>query len=160
MRQYCGKCRVQTDVQAVAIEFNQNECSKVNRTAPAFVGCSPLNISSLTNAQPNPVTTLSTQTSFQNTQISTVSGTGVTEPPAFSGATTTASFAGAPLLTGTCSNPYFAVVTNSAGVGTEFPAIGCGPDRPECCPFPFGSNARLSRCPQDYFTTSAGCCPL
>lgn len=149
-----------TDESVVAIQFNQDECSKVNRTAPAFVGCSPLNLTSVGGGQSSKQTTLSTQTSSGTSVVSTISGSVVEEPPAFSGPSVTASFAGAPLLTGTCSNPFFALVTDAAGAAIEHPAVGCGPNRQSCCPFPYGSNARLSRCPQDYFTTSGGCCPL
>jgi hypothetical protein len=152
----------------VAIQFNQDECYKVNRTAPGFVGCSPLSIS-LSNPPPNSgnpttlstQTTQTTQTTSSNSLVYTISGRVVTEPPTFSGATIAASFGGAPLLTGTCSSPYYALVTSAAGLGqVQFPAVGCGPDHQGCCPFPYGSNARLSRCPQDYFTTSGGCCPV
>ncbi|ETN37739.1 uncharacterized protein HMPREF1541_07362 [Cyphellophora europaea CBS 101466] len=146
--------------QSLAIQFNQDECSKVNKTAPAFVGCSPLNLTSVGGSQASTQTTLSTQTSSGTSLVSTVTGSIVTEPPSFSGATVTASFGGAPLLTGTCSNPYFALVTNAAGTTIQYPAVGCGPHQQSCCPYSFGSNARISRCPQDYFTTSGGCCPI
>jgi len=56
--------------------------------------------------------------------------------------------------------PYFAVVTDSMGMMTEFPEIGCGPQRQHCCPFDSGANAVITQCPQDYFTTARGCCPL
>lgn len=142
----------------VAIRFNQNECSKVGKQAPGFVGCSPLNATALQSGSSGP-TTLATQTSSNSLAV-TLSGTVVTEPPTFSGPTNTATFGGAPLLTGTCSNPYFAIVTDTAGQAYEFPQVGCGPDRSTCCPFGYGSNAKISRCPQDYFTTSGGCCPV
>jgi hypothetical protein len=154
LRQPCA------DHMTVAIQFNQDECSKVNRTAPGFVGCSPLNLTSLAGDQQRTQTTLSTQVSAVTSLISTVAGSVVTKPTAFSGASSTATFAGAPLLTGICSNPFFAVVTQSPGNVVEYPAVGCGPNRQMCCPFPYGSNARISRCPQDYFTTSGGCCPM
>jgi hypothetical protein len=149
-----------TNVSLVAIQFNQEECSKVGKQAPAFVGCSPLNLTALPSGSGSTPTTLQTQTSASNSLVSTITGDVVTEPPSFSGATGTATFGGAPLLTGTCSNPYFAVVTNSAGSSWEYPAVGCGPDRQSCCPYPYGSNSKITRCPQDYFTTSGGCCPL
>ncbi|EXJ82217.1 hypothetical protein A1O3_06030 [Capronia epimyces CBS 606.96] len=43
---------------------------------------------------------------------------------------------------------------------TEFPAIGCSESRADCCPFDQGADAALTRCPQDYFTTANGCCPI
>jgi hypothetical protein len=83
----------------------------------------------------------------------------------------TAVFTGNRLLTGTCTLPYFALVTGDEFV--EFPQIGCAGDREECCPFNFLENALLSVCPQDYSTVtfagvasagsaaanSSGCCP-
>lgn len=83
----------------------------------------------------------------------------------------TAVFTGHPLLTGSCTSPYFALITGDESV--EFPQIGCAGDHEECCPFNFRENALLSVCPQDYSTvtfagaasvgsapaSSSGCCP-
>ncbi|EHY60837.1 hypothetical protein ABEF95_013740 [Exophiala dermatitidis] len=168
--------------QATAIQFNKQECAAVNETAPDFVGCSPAGLSSaLASASAlgvAPVTGSATASSVTGTSSSlsssspsslansgylTVSGDVVPETViSQSGKTPTATFAGRPLMTGSCTVPYFAIVTNNlnAAMVTEFPAIGCSDERADCCPFDPNLNQALTRCPQDYFTTANGCCPI
>lgn len=71
----------------------------------------------------------------------------------------TANFGGSALLTGSCSVPMFAQVTQSAGSVVEFPQIGCALNRGACCPFDPSENAGLTKCPADYSTTAGACCP-
>ncbi|KEF57800.1 uncharacterized protein A1O9_05720 [Exophiala aquamarina CBS 119918] len=72
----------------------------------------------------------------------------------------TADFAGRPLMTGSCNVPYFAVATGAPGMATQYPIIGCSDGRHDCCPFDPSTDAVLTRCPQDHFTTAGGCCPI
>lgn len=75
------------------------------------------------------------------------------------GSPVTAGYGGEPLLTGSCTIPQLASITERTGLLTEYPEIGCSPDRPECCPYPFADNVYLTECPHDYYTTLGGCCP-
>ncbi|OAP55810.1 hypothetical protein AYL99_09962 [Fonsecaea erecta] len=153
----------------LAIQFNKQECAAVNETAPDFVGCSPAGLSSalasmsLTQApaapSPSPASTSSPSV---NPSVTTISGNPESETAApTSGKQITATaFVGAPLMTGSCTVPYFAIITDATGKVTEYPNIGCSEDRPDCCPYEYGLNAVIPRCPQDYFTTANACCPL
>ncbi|KAJ9605609.1 hypothetical protein H2200_010266 [Cladophialophora chaetospira] len=166
---------INPEIMLVAIQFNKEECANVNETAPDFVGCSPGGLSSvlqsmsLTFSQAGSASTASVSTASStassgsvNPSISTLTGDAISETAAISTSkpVTITSFAGAPLMTGSCTVPHFAIVTDAMGKVTEFPEIGCSPDRPDCCPFPDGLNAYITRCPQDYFTTASACCPL
>ncbi|EXJ81875.1 hypothetical protein A1O1_07940 [Capronia coronata CBS 617.96] len=162
------------DEQATAIQFNKQECAAVNETAPDFVGCSPAGLSSAlasASARGIPVmtsspsasstTTTTSSSSSVDTRYFTITGDVVPETMVtMGGRTSTATFAGRPLMTGSCTVPYFAVVAGGNAMVTEFPAIGCSNERVDCCPFNQGVNAGLTRCPQDYFTTANGCCPI
>jgi len=165
---------VTTLTTIVAIEFNQQECSNVNETAPGFVGCSPggLSSSSVTGSaastqSPASAGTESTSSSTSaptvdpNSPVATITGAPVFEPATLNGAKpVTATFDGKPLMTGSCTVPYFAIVTDTLGATTEYPEIGCSQDRQACCPYDSFANAVITKCPQDYFTTAGGCCPL
>lgn len=95
-----------------------------------------------------------------NTLLSTITGRIEPALTTLLGASPSlASFEGRPLLTGSCSQPYFAQVTDPFGEVTRFPAVGCSNKYANCCPFDFRQNAVISRCPQDYFTTNQACCP-
>ncbi|KAH0829613.1 hypothetical protein FOPE_10363 [Fonsecaea pedrosoi] len=165
----CLYTQCNSDEQALAIQFNKQECTAVNETAPDFVGCSPAGLSSalasmsLTPPAAAPSTQpASTSSSSSNPSISTISGEPVSETPEPTAGKpiTAASFVGAPLMTGSCTVPYFAIATDAAGRVTEYPNVGCSPDRPDCCAYEYGLNALITRCPQDYFTTASACCPL
>ena len=156
-----------------AILFNIEQCASVNETAPNFVGCSPLGVtgSAVLSFQPGTLTTFSTKTTSNSMSgmsgtdtggslVSIVTGKTESALTTFSGSVpVTAIFNGAALLTGSCSVPYFAQVTDSMGVITEYPEIGCTHNQEGCCPFDSHENAVLSKCPSDYFTTSGACCP-
>ncbi|ETI26817.1 hypothetical protein G647_10262 [Cladophialophora carrionii CBS 160.54] len=154
--------------QALAIQFNKEECANVNETAPDFVGCSPAGLSSALASMsitfsPTASSSVTSSTSGSvNPSITTLSGDPISETAAnpTGKQITITTYAGAPLMTGSCTVPHFAVVTDPVGRVTAFPEVGCSPDRPDCCPFPDGLNGAISRCPQDYFTTANACCPL
>ena len=147
---YTHDSKFEAEGDTAAIEFNQQECSNVNETAPNFVGCAPSNLaSSIFLGSTTAASTFATST----VTFSTISGSTVTEPASFTGPKVTAAFDGRPLLTGSCSQPYFAMVTRAPGLMTEFPQIGCAPDRQDCCPYSYGANAEITSCPQDHFTT-------
>lgn len=156
---------------SVAIQFNQQECEAVNRTAPDFVGCSPAGLSSaLASASAEQATrppfssqsaTTSISTSSSSSQgVSMITGDIVLETPATQTRKTTAVFAGRPLMTGSCNVPYFAIATGAAGMATQYPLVGCSDGRQDCCPFDPETNAVLTQCPQDHFTTAGACCPM
>lgn len=148
-----------SSLNTAAIEFNQQECSNVNESAPNFVGCAPSNLASSYFLAPTTApTTLATSTT--NSLISAISGIVESELATLNGSKVTASFDGRPLLTGSCNQPYFAAVTKAPGQTTEFPQIGCGPNQGGCCAFPYGANAVITRCPQDHFTIAGACCPV
>ncbi|OQV08932.1 CFEM domain-containing protein [Cladophialophora immunda] len=158
-----------SDEQAVAIQFNKQECAAVNETAPDFVGCSPAGLSSalasMSLTQPSAAPSAppaSTSSSSSNPSLTTISGDLVSETaePTTGKPITATTFVGAPLMTGSCTVPYFGIITDAAGRVTEYPNVGCSEDRPDCCPFEYGLNAVITRCPQDYFTTASACCPL
>ncbi|KIW14163.1 hypothetical protein PV08_06944 [Exophiala spinifera] len=159
-----------TKCETVAIQFNKQECAAVNQTAPDFVGCSPAGLSSaLASMSLTPVPTASSSSasssiatsSSVNPGLSTITGDVVTQTfPLSTGKPITATFGGRPLLTGSCAVPFFAMATGFDDSVTEFPEIGCSGRRPECCPFDQGTNAVVTKCPQDYFTTANACCPL
>jgi hypothetical protein len=96
----------------------------------------------------------------------------------------TAPFTGQALLTGTCTIPMYTALVMSNGGVLEAPIIGCGDDRPECCPSlaitssqaaPTGaatlpvyestavasalSAYPISVCPSDYADLGSVCCP-
>jgi len=156
----------------VAIQFNKQECEAVNETAPDFVGCSPAGLSSaLASASAEqatrvsfgsvPVTTPTSAISSSTSGVSIITGDVVSEfPPTQTVKRVTADFAGRPLMTGSCNVPYFAVATGAQGIAIQYPIIGCSDGRQDCCPFDPSSNAVLTRCPQDHFTTAGGCCPM
>ena len=155
--------------RVAAIQFNKQECAAVNETAPDFVGCSPAGLSSvlasmtLTPATPATASTATStaSSSSADSQVSTITGDIVPETAAdTTGTPLTATFGGKPLMTGSCTVPYFALITGPNAMVTEFPAIGCSDERKDCCPFDQGQNAVITRCPQDYFTTASGCCPM
>lgn len=156
----------------VAIQFNKQECDAVNQTAPDFVGCSPAGLSSaLASASAEQATrppfgstsasASTSTTSSSSSGVSVVTGDVVLEsPPTQTGKRTTADFAGRPLMTGSCTVPYFAIASGAPGMATQYPVIGCSDGREDCCPFDPATNAVLTRCPQDHFTTAGGCCPM
>ncbi|KAK4941385.1 hypothetical protein LTR10_018654 [Elasticomyces elasticus] len=155
---------------ATAIQFNQQECEAVNESAPNFVGCSPAGLSSVlaslssetaTEAATSAVVSTTTSSmSALNTSFSTITGNVVTETAvATTAKPATAAFSGRPLMTGSCTVPYFAMVTGSNNVATEFPVVGCSDGRSDCCPNQEETNAEITECPSDYFTTSSACCP-
>ncbi|KAL9101692.1 MAG: hypothetical protein Q9163_003078 [Psora crenata] len=73
---------------------------------------------------------------------------------------TLATFTGKSILTGSCTQPQFALVTMSNGGNfLEYPWLGCSYLFPDCCPFDLRVGGQLSVCPADYTTTSGGCCP-
>ncbi|KAJ9494095.1 hypothetical protein H2202_010402 [Exophiala xenobiotica] len=156
--------------QATAIQFNKQECAAVNETAPDFVGCSPAGLSSalasmslsqITTAGSSTASSATTTSSSVNPLLSTITGNVITEmPPMSTSRTPTATFAGRPLMTGSCTVPYFAFVTGSNNEVIEYPAIGCSDQRPDCCPYEPGTNALITQCPQDYFSTASACCPF
>ncbi|KIW63443.1 hypothetical protein PV04_10278 [Phialophora macrospora] len=169
----CLYTECSTSEQALAIQFNKEECANVNETAPDFVGCSPAGLSSAlasmsltfspSAAAPTASSPETSSTSGSvNPSLATLSGDVISETAAIltGKQLTITTYAGAPLMTGSCTVPHFAIVTDPVGRVTEFPEVGCSPDRPDCCPFPDGLNAVISRCPQDYFTTANACCPL
>ncbi|EXJ70798.1 uncharacterized protein A1O5_05788 [Cladophialophora psammophila CBS 110553] len=152
-----------------AIQFNKQECAAVNETAPDFVGCSPAGLSSvlasMSLTQPPAASTAppaSMSSSSGNPSLTTISGDAVSETavPTTGKPITATTFVGAPLMTGSCTVPYFAIVTDAAGGVTEFLNVGCSENRPDCCPYEYGLHAVITRCPQDYFTTASACCPL
>ena len=139
-------------------------CQSVGESAPAFVGCSPGGLTSAvivgagasttTGAASKPVST-STMSMF----VTTVSGP-VEQLTSLAGSMpVTATYAGNALLSGSCTTPYFAMVTDSTGQITEFLEIGCSPNRRGCCPYDSHQNAVITKCPSDYFTTAGACCP-
>ena len=148
-----------------AIAFNIATCKTVNESAPNFVVCSPgvstpvfsldavsLTLQSVEPPEVTPSTTnslLSTVTGRIEAALTTLIGT----------APTVATFDGRPLLTGACSQPFFAQVTDLFGDITQFPAVGCSNKYSTCCPFEFRQNAVITKCPQDYTTTAEACCP-
>jgi hypothetical protein len=156
-----------------AILFNIQECATVNETAPSFVGCSPLGLTSSiilgsqgsglasTHASTMASSTVSMDMGMSsNSLVSTI--TGPVNPIATldTRSTITATFNGrSPLLIGTCTSVNFAMATDSTGTVTEFPQIGCSDQLEGCCPFDSHENAVLTRCPADYFTTAGACCP-
>src|SRR5271154_114546 len=157
-----------------AILFNIQECATVNETAPSFVGCSPLGLTSSiilgplgsgsasTKALAMSSSTMSVNMGMgSNSLVSTV--TGPVDSIATSndsGSPITASFDGKrSLLTGSCTNINFAMATGAMGMVTEFPQIGCSDRLEGCCPFDSHENAVLTKCPADYFTTASACCP-
>ncbi|KIX97395.1 uncharacterized protein Z520_06847 [Fonsecaea multimorphosa CBS 102226] len=169
----CLDTQCTSDEQALAIQFNKQECASVNETAPDFVGCSPAGLSSalasmsLSQTTPAAGTTSippasTSSSSSSNPSLTTLSGDPVSETAdATTGKpVTVTAFVGAPLMTGSCTVPYFVITTDAAGMVTEYPNVGCSEDRPECCPYEYGLNAAITRCPQDYFTTASACCPL
>ena len=161
-----------TDSLPAAIQFEIQTCNAVNETAPDTVGCSTSGLSSvisfntatLTSTGPS---TMSTDTSISmdmstatGVLVTTVSGNVTVESSILSGAPTiTATWGTKALLTGSCTVPGFAAVTENSGIVTEFPEIGCAPGREDCCPFDSQDNGVLTECPEDYFTTSGACCP-
>jgi hypothetical protein len=86
-------------------------------------------------------------------------------------------------LTGTCNIPMYTALVLSGGAILEAPIIGCGDDRPECCPsLAITSSATtstnsalpayestavasalsaypISVCPSDYADLGSACCP-
>ncbi|KIX05173.1 uncharacterized protein Z518_06045 [Rhinocladiella mackenziei CBS 650.93] len=166
----CLYTQCSSEEQTTAIQFNKQECAAVNDTAPDFVGCSPAGLSSaLASASADPVisATISTAVSTTSTSssidshFSTIDGDVVPEQTIVSrGKPITATFAGRPLMTGSCTIPYFAIVTVANGQMTEFPAVGCSDERADCCPYDQGANAYITKCPRDYFTTASACCPI
>jgi hypothetical protein len=162
-----------------AILFNQQECESVGETAPGFVGCSPFSLSSFvglgssaTTMAPSTFTSTpaTTSTAPPNPLLSTVS----TRTDSDFGWDTvtglqpsTVSFLQRSVLTGSCTMPNFAIVTNTANSssGTSvvdtflFAEVGCSNLRGDCCPFPSHEFAIMPECPLDYFTTADGCCP-
>ena len=169
-------CNSRSDAFLEAILFNIQECATVNETAPSFVGCSPLGLTSSIILGPQGLNSLSIQPSTMasssmsmsmgmgmgsNSLVSTVTG------PIESIATSydnhlpfTATFNGrSSLLTGSCTSISFAMATDSMGMITEFPQIGCSDELEGCCPFDVHQNAVLTQCPADYFTTAGACCP-
>ena len=84
-------------------------------------------------------------------------------------------YTGAPLLTGSCASATWTVLPFANGDLFELPLVGCGRDRPGCCPSGGGNRARaiqtdpviasiarntLAKCPSDYQTISNTlCCP-
>lgn len=157
-----------------AILFNIEECATVNETAPSFVGCSPLGLTSSiilgsqgsgsvsTHAFTMSSSTMSVNMGMgSNSLVSTV--TGPVESVAAKPDThtlITATFNGrSSLLTGTCTHINFAMATDAMGMVTEFPQIGCSDQFEGCCPYDSHQNAALTRCPADYTTTAGACCP-
>ncbi|KIV98201.1 hypothetical protein PV10_01878 [Exophiala mesophila] len=160
-----------SDEQALAIQFNQQECEAVNETAPNFVGCSPAGLSSaLSSASAEQAATRGSgslapfnpaTSSASISGVLTITGDVVKDnAPTQTGRRTTANFEGRPLMTGSCVVPYFAIATNPGGAVIEYPAVGCSDGRKDCCPFDPAEDAVLTRCPQDHFTTAGGCCPI
>jgi len=162
-----------------AILFNQQECESVGETAPGFVGCSPFSLSSFvglgssaTTMAPSTFTSAPAMTSAAapNPLLSTVS-TSTDSDFGWETVTglqpTTVSFLQRSVLTGSCTVPNFAIVTNAvnSSSGTAmvdtflYAEVGCSNLRGDCCPFPSHEFAIMPECPLDYFTTANGCCP-
>ncbi|KAL9115096.1 MAG: hypothetical protein Q9227_000890 [Pyrenula ochraceoflavens] len=137
--------------------YNLKTCATVNETAPSFVGCS----GSQSGAASSFITSASgSSKASANPLVATVTGAVESQLTSFIGSTpVTATFAGQSILTGSCTIPYFAMVTDSMGMITEFPEIGCSHDMEGCCPYDSHQNAVLTKCPADYTTTAGGCCP-
>lgn len=145
------------DLLQAAIQFNIQECAAVNSSAPNFVGCSPF---SLTTGGASKQSTATSASTSSNAGATTISGDAGTSPAAYTNTQiVTATFAGSSLLTGTCSLPMFAEVTDTAQSVTQFPQVGCAENRGDCCPFDPNEYAALTKCPADYTTTAGGCCP-
>jgi hypothetical protein len=157
-----------------AILFNIQECATVNETAPSFVGCSPLGLTSSvilgsqglgsvsTHASILPSTTMSMNMGMgSNSLVSTISGPVNSIAASYdTHSTITATFNGKnSLLTGSCISVNFAMATDAMGMVTEFPQIGCSDQLEGCCPYDSHENAVLTKCPADYFTTAGACCP-
>jgi hypothetical protein len=96
----------------------------------------------------------------------------------------TTPYTGQALLTGTCNIPMYTALVLSNGGVMEAPIIGCGDDRPECCPslaitsspttstpaatLPVYESTAvasalsaypISACPSDYADLGSVCCP-
>ena len=128
----------------------------MNSTAPNFVGCSPFSLT--TGAAGSSKT--SSASGGASTDGTTISGDLASIPAAFTNTRiATATYAGSSLLTGSCTIPLFAQVTERAGDILEFPQVGCALNRGSCCPFDPNQYAGLTKCPADYATTSGACCP-
>lgn len=144
------------DNKQAAIQFNIQECAAVNSTAPNFVGCSPF---SLTTGSSGRQSTTTSASASDAAGATTISGS-ATVPTGYPNSRIgTAKFAGSSLLTGTCSVPLFAQVTNSVGSTIQFPQVGCAFNRADCCPFEPELYVGITKCPTDYTTTAGACCP-
>ena len=173
---YCSSStmlHINIDSSIEAIQFNIETCASVNESAPAFVGCSPLGLASSvilgsqgtslssTQASAGSSSSISTNVTPTNSLPTiTITGVGSVLTDYIGATPVTVTYNGNALLTGTCTVPFFAVVTDSSGDVIQFPEIGCSHDQEGCCPFQDShENAILTKCPQDYFTTAGACCP-
>ncbi|KAK5087042.1 hypothetical protein LTR05_004213 [Lithohypha guttulata] len=135
-------------------KFNVQECAAVNSSAPNFVGCSPFSLTT-GGTSARPASTASTGASG-----STLGGDLASIPTAYTNTRIgTASFGGNALLTGSCTVPVFAQVTETSGAVLQFPQVGCALNRGNCCPYDPSEFAGLTKCPSDYTTTAGACCP-
>jgi len=83
---------------------------------------------------------------------------------------------GGSILQGHCTTAAYELIDGGPTVYYA-PVVGCGDNRPDCCPrttsrdvaipttaanaiIDSANQVRLSRCPDDYYSTADGCCPL
>lgn len=150
------------EIQSVHARAPQSEQTVSSNAATSSIA-SPLASAASISSDTFDIT--QTITIFQSDQrsVSTVSGDIVTIPTSYLSQPATLTTTVPSLLTGTCTDPYFADVTNAAGVVLRYPQIGCSPERLDCCPFTFQDNISLAVCEADHSKVVRGsytaCCP-
>ena len=148
-----------TNIREAAANFNSQVCGNVNVTSEFFVGC-PSETTTDARGSTTTILTNSAGQTVSNQASPTDSNAGTIEAgPSVATTGPVATFTGKSLLTGTCTMPQIAAITQDAGNVIEYPWVGCSTEDPDCCPFDVNVGGRLSICPHDYFTTSKACCP-
>ncbi|KAL9124631.1 MAG: hypothetical protein Q9217_006051 [Psora testacea] len=157
----CVSTSCSDDDQQSAIKINKEICQAVGVTFPNFVGCSS-NVSTAVSQAIASASSMASGAAASGTSGGPKTSTVASIQPGVQLPTTStiATFAGKSVLTGSCTQPQFALVTmGNGGNFLEYPWLGCSYLFPECCPFDLRVGGQLSVCPADYTTTSGGCCP-
>jgi hypothetical protein len=109
------------------------------------------------------VQTVTIYTSTDGQGSLTIGGSIPTVPTSYLAEPVTRTLDNTRLLTGTCTQTYFADITDRAGQVLRYPQMGCALSAQNCCPYPYLANVLLANCPIDYQVQVRGtyraCCP-